>query len=208
VADDWGATPAEQAMSLPGDELPAGSATYFTRAITINAPPDQVWPWLLQIGQDRAGFYSNDWLENLIGADIHNARVIHPEWQERRLGDVVPLVPPGYLGGLAGSMITGQPGAAFGPHIRVLQPQRAIADSPGQLALLPLSNNTTRLLLRESIAANTPGGGPVGVLAGQLVWDPMHFVMEQRMLQGIKERAEHDTPRIFGRGVTGNSPRC
>jgi len=187
---NWGATEAEQLMALPGDEAAVSPETYFTRAITIDAPADKVWPWLLQIGQDRGGFYSNDWLENLIAADIHNADVIHPEWQQRQLGDVVSLVPPGYLGGLAGGAIAGQPGAAFGPHIRLLQPGRAIADTPGQFTLVPIDDHTTRLLFRESISANTPGGGVVGVIAGRLVWDPMHFVMEQRMLQGIKERAE------------------
>src|SRR5881628_3529505 len=59
----WGATAAEQRMTLAGDTVAASPATSFTRAITINAPADQVWPWLVQIGQDRAGFYSNDWLE-------------------------------------------------------------------------------------------------------------------------------------------------
>jgi hypothetical protein len=186
----WGATEAEQSLALPGDELAASPATYFTRAITIEAPPAQVWPWLVQIGQDRAGFYSNDWLENLIADDIHNADVIHPDWQTRHLGDVVPLVPPGYLGGAAGSMVAGQPGVAFGPHVWLLDPPRAIADSPGRFVLVPIDGHATRLLFRESIAANTPGGGLVGVVAGRLVWDPLHFVMVQRMLRGIRERAE------------------
>src|SRR5712692_2308658 len=82
---NWGATKAEQSMALPGDEAAASPGTSFTRAITIDAPTDKVWPWLLQIGQDRAGFYSNDWLENIIGDDIHNTDVIHPEWQQRQL---------------------------------------------------------------------------------------------------------------------------
>src|ERR1041384_5150383 len=68
---NWGSTPEERAMVLPGDAAPPDS--YFTRAITIDAPPAAVWPWLLAIGQDRAGFLSNDYLENLAGGDIHNA---------------------------------------------------------------------------------------------------------------------------------------
>jgi hypothetical protein len=86
----WGATPEEQQLALPGDGDSAPAA-YFTRAITIEAPASAVWPWLLQIGQDRAGFYSNDWLENLAFADIHNADVLRPEWQQRALGDRVPM---------------------------------------------------------------------------------------------------------------------
>src|SRR5438067_3015221 len=62
----WGATADEQRMGLPGDEAGVDpSAVYFTRAITIHAPTSEVWAWLPQIGQDRAGFYSNTWLENL-----------------------------------------------------------------------------------------------------------------------------------------------
>jgi hypothetical protein len=188
---NWGATEAEQRMALPGDEVATSPNTaYFTRAITINAPADEVWPWIVQIGQDRAGFYSNDWLENIFLADIHNANVIHREWQRRQLGDVVPLVPPDYLGGLPAKYFVGEPGATIGPHIWLLQPGRAIADTPGRFVLMPIDDHTTRLLLRESIEANTPGGGAPGVVAGRLVWDPMHFVMVQQMLQGIKERAE------------------
>src|SRR5438128_3133195 len=68
---NWGSTRDEQAIGLPGDsEAPS---TYLTRAITIDAPPAAVWPWLMQIGQDRAGFYSNDYLRNLTGTNIHNA---------------------------------------------------------------------------------------------------------------------------------------
>jgi uncharacterized protein len=78
---NWGSTPEEQAMVLPGDA--ADPSAYLTRAITIDAPPVDVWPWLMQIGQDRAGFYSNDYLENLTGANIHNADVLRPEWQVR-----------------------------------------------------------------------------------------------------------------------------
>src|SRR5919202_6348944 len=89
---NWGSTPEEQRMALPGDT--ALPSTYFTRAITINAPVSAVWPWLLAIGQDRAGFVSNDYLENLTGADIHNAETLRPEWQQRAVGDRVPMASP------------------------------------------------------------------------------------------------------------------
>jgi hypothetical protein len=170
---NWGSTSAEQAMALPGDTAPPSS--YFTRAITIDAPPSAVWPWLLAIGQDRAGFLSNDYLENLTGADIHNADVLRPEWQQRALGDKVPMGSPGQraLGGDA-TVTT----------IRILEPERVIADTPGRFVLLPQGERGTRLLLREALD-DPLRSGPFWAL-----WDPMHFVMEQRMLQGIKERAE------------------
>jgi membrane protease YdiL (CAAX protease family) len=170
---NWGATAEEQAMALPGDSAPPG--TYFTRAIAIDAPPSAVWPWLLAIGQDRAGFLSNDYLENLTGADIHNAAVLRPEWQQRALGDRVPMTSP-------------EQRAVFGDvtstTIRLLEPERAIADTPGRFVLLPAGQSSTRLLLRESLDDPLRNG------AMWVIWDPMHFVMEQRLLQGVKERAE------------------
>jgi len=84
---NWGSTEAEQQMALPGDELIPHLNGKSTLAITINASPDVVWQWLVQVGQNRAGFYSYTWLANLIGADIHNADEIHPEWQNLGVGD-------------------------------------------------------------------------------------------------------------------------
>jgi hypothetical protein len=170
----WGATPEEIARALPGDEL--APASYFTRAITIEAPPSAVWRWIVQIGQDRAGFYSNTWLENLTGANIHNADVIHPEWQQRAIGDRVPLARPDLLGGALRSVSH--------TDIVALEPERMIANIPGRFVLQPIDEHTTRLLFRESIESQGP------VVTRWLAWDPMHFVMVQRMLRGIKERAE------------------
>src|SRR6266851_428368 len=65
----WGATTEELQMALPGDD--AAPSTYLTRAITVEAPASAVWRWIVQMGQDRGGFYSNSWLENLTGSDIH-----------------------------------------------------------------------------------------------------------------------------------------
>src|SRR5437867_415937 len=90
----WGATVEEQQMALPGDAPGSRPSDYMTRAISIDATPSEVWAWLLQIGQDRAGFYSNTWLENLFAGDIHNGDQIRPKWQERAVGDRVPMSGP------------------------------------------------------------------------------------------------------------------
>jgi hypothetical protein len=170
---NWGATPEEQAMALPGDT--AAPSAYFTRAITIDAPPSAVWPWLLQIGQDRAGFYSNDWLENLAGADIHNADGLRPEWEVGAVGDRVPMT---------GSLERRLAGEVTLLTVRLLEPERVIADVPGRFVLVRQGDHATRLLLREALDIPERSG------AAWVVWDPMHFVMEQRMLRGIRERAE------------------
>lgn len=85
----WGAIDDEVAAELPGDDLVPEPASQITRAITIAAPPAAVWPWLVQIGADRAGFYSYDWLENLFGLRIHSADRIVDDWQELAVGDFV-----------------------------------------------------------------------------------------------------------------------
>ena len=160
-------------MALPGDT--AEPSAYYTRAITIEAPTSEVWPWLLAIGQDRAGFYSNTWLENLIGADIHNADTLRPEWRQRSVGDRVPMT---------GSALRHLGGEVTLLAVRILEPERVIADVPGRFVLLPQGDRATRFLLREPLG----GAERSGILS--LLWDPVHFVMEQRMLRGIKERAE------------------
>src|SRR5919202_6937513 len=85
----WGATAEEVSAALPGDDLTAEPASQVTRALTVAAPPGDVWPWLVQLGADRAGFYSYDWLENLFGLGIHSASEVVPEWRQVAVGDVV-----------------------------------------------------------------------------------------------------------------------
>jgi hypothetical protein len=90
----WGATEEEAQGMLPGDEVGPPAQIQSTRPITIDAPAEEVWPWLVQIGWGRAGFYSYNWIENLMGADLHNADRIHPEWQNLKVGDEVWMAPP------------------------------------------------------------------------------------------------------------------
>ena len=163
----WGATCEDLHKPLPGDELVPAPATQSTRAVTIEAPPEAVWPWLAQIGQDRAGFYSYDWLENLAGCEMHNADEIHPEWQWREPGETVSLHP-----------LNGLPVARF-------EPGRVLAvESWGAFVLEPHGPGDTRLIAR----GRTPRG--FGALGNALVMEIPHFVMERKMLLGIKARAE------------------
>jgi hypothetical protein len=177
---NWGATSTERQMALPGDRSSHGlpdASHRFTRAITIRAPASAVWRWLIQMGQDRAGFSSYTWLENLTGASIHNADVIHPEWQMRTIGDRVLLARPDLLGGVFAHMAQ--------TRIVALEPERLIADIPCRFVLQSVDGKTTRLLVRESLPSNLAWRA-----INLVMWDPIHFVMEQRMLRGIKERAE------------------
>jgi hypothetical protein len=88
----WGATESELRKSWPGDEL-VKQPGHCARAITIHAPAQLIWPWIIQVGQDRGGFYGYTWLEDLFQAEMKNAERIIPEFQPRRVGDVVWMAP-------------------------------------------------------------------------------------------------------------------
>jgi hypothetical protein len=169
----WGATDAELTMSLPGDAIVPVIGSQSTRAVTIHAPAEEVWKWVLQIGQERAGFYSNDWLENLTLADTHNSDEIRPEWQNRKEGDVV-------LG--AGGIVYGRSSTW---HIQAYESGKTLY-LWGSIAVLPIDAQSSRLLVRTRSAAPP---WPVQII-GELSYDWMHFVMERGMLLGIKTRAE------------------
>ena len=179
----WGTTERERATPLFGD-MPVIDARYrIDHGITIRARPEQVWPWLVQIGQDRGGFYSYERLEQMIGADIHNTDRIHPEWQHREPGDLVRAVQPGYLGGVLGD--------SLGWRISALDEGRAmVLEDWGTFALRPVDDSTTRLLIRTRGTATPTPDGMLVAPVGLLVFEPAHFIMERRMLLGIRERAE------------------
>ena len=178
----WGSTADERAAYLLGDELVQDPRYRVDHAITIHAPADSVWPWLAQLGQDRAGFYSYAWLERLIGDDIHNANRIHPEWQRRQTGDTVFAAQADYLGGRFGHA---------GWRVAAIDPGRGLyLDKWGAFVLRPVDANTTRLIIR-SRGAGTPSFAMV-VLSplNVFVFEPAHLIMQRAMMRGIRDRAE------------------
>ena len=176
----WGAGGDDVAAPLPGDELVRADAATTTRAITIDAPVECVWPWIAQIGEDRGGFYSYSWLERAAGAQIHNADVIHPWWQDPRVGDTVWLARR--FGDAARQVVVAvKPNS----HLVLMSPDDFERVRNGEKAsgawgfYLHQENGWTRLLVRGS-------GGAVGHAA----FDIAHFVMEQKMMRGIRDRAQ------------------
>lgn len=185
----WGATPAEADRAMAGDELISDPILVSTRAIGIKAGPERVWPWLAQMGQGRGGFYSYEWLENLAGLNIHNSDRIIPEMQNLKPGDLVPfwrgagvnaaVVEPGRLLVLAGT----------------LNPPKGQAAGSGDVggtwvfALEQPKPEATRLVVRSRVAKFRPAW--LGAFFMRVL-EPLHFLMERRMLQGIKARAERE----------------
>lgn len=194
----WGSTDAELAMPLPGDAPGRHPAYEMNLAVSIAAPPSEVWPWLVQIGQDRAGFYSYDWLENLLlGAGIHSANSIHPEWQHRAVGDEVRILPPGALGGLIREPIS--------MRVERVEPERALVlQMWGAFVLVPGLGDSTRLITRTQVAG--PGAPVVMSPLDLLGFQPVHFIMERKMLLGMKQRVEHAhrEPGLASRGLPGD----
>jgi hypothetical protein len=187
--DRWGATAEEIAGTFPGDELVPEPASFVNRAITIQAAPEYIYPWIVQLDARKGGWYSYTWLEtHLMKCPMVNADRIHPEWQNLKVGDEVRMcpdgsVPPPYI-------------------VAQILPNQAIVlghQEDGewvdlyQFVIVPQESGSSRLILRTRTMA--VGG----------MWTFIHpgvFVMERGMLNGIKERAEQlaqkpDAPAIL-----------
>lgn len=177
----WGATDAELDATLPGDELLPVVHHTSTRGVSIRATPEQVWPWLVQLGQGRGGFYSYDVLENLVGLGIHSADRIEAHLQDLAVGDEVHLADEMAL------------------EVGVLEPGRTLvlrspeADGPMDMpfrftwcfTLVDAPGRTSRLIVRERYAYRSPKAALIVEPASMI-----SFLMSQRMLRGIRERAE------------------
>jgi hypothetical protein len=179
----WGASEVEVDKPLPGDELITEPRFQSTRAITIHAPPEDVWPWLVQIGYGRGGFYSYDVLENaftrLFGLDAHYKSIdeIRPELQTLRVDDFVPAAPQ--------KQQDGEQANKIGWTVKRLEsPRLMVLENWGSFVLEPAEGGRTRLIVR------TRGGRTRKDAAAYLPWELPHFIMERKMLYGIKERAE------------------
>lgn len=174
---DWGATAEEALAVLPGDELLDRVAIQTTRAATVNATPESIWPWLLQMGpKPRAGVYTYDWIERLLGIDIENSGRLMPEFQHLEPGEFLPLN-KNRDNGLVVARVEAD---------RALVLRWRPATSTWAFVLVPQADGTTRLISRNRI----PGSG-IGFWLG-MVWfmEPGSLIMERKMLAGIKDRAE------------------
>jgi hypothetical protein len=161
----WGATSDERSRAYPGDVDDALSTT--TRAVAVRAPAEDVWRWLVQVGQDRGGFYSYDWLENLAGCRLRSADRLHEEWQHPEPGDPLFLFP------------------GFATALEAVDPPRSLLiRNWGAYVVEPLDDHSCRLVARSHADR-----GPAGWAYVLLVELP-HAIMERKMLLGIKSRAE------------------
>lgn len=198
---DWGSTPDERRMSLPGDDIVEDLMSHHTKAVTVQAPSHAVWPWVAQIGDRRAGFYSYDWVERATGGvhyvdGRHSATVIHPELQDVKVGD---------------RLDTASYGRSFrvGAQLTVVEPGHALVAGTWAFILEPGPDGTTRFLVRERYPGWIRLVVPrrlgmlraIGAAVDYLFGEPLHFVMERRMMLGVKQRAETSRPAMAQDGI-------
>jgi hypothetical protein len=184
----WGTYPEEREAALPGDAFSAGPP-YETRAIDIQAPAENVFAWVSQLGQNRAGFYSYTALENLVGCEMPDVRHLDPALQRWTLGDKLWMYPPDALDGMGhASLVYYEPRRAlvFGTHTP-LDPPGSPPSGSWSFVVEPTGAGSARLFTRGS------GGSTHGLLGRaftRTVFEPLHFAMERRMLEGIRGLAE------------------
>jgi len=174
----WGTTSSDLAKAMAGDGLIVKPTFTYTMAATIDAQPEHIWPWLVQMGYQRGGLYSYDWLDRLFGfLDRPSATRILPEFQHLAVGDRIPL-PHGQ----------GYPVAAVEPGRALVLDMRNMwgFDWVWQFGLYAVDKNRTRLLSRSALHPLTIWTWLFSVV----VIEPAAFLMTRRMLLGLKQRAE------------------
>jgi len=168
----WGATAEESVARLPGDELLENADGVATRAITIDAPTSAVWPWIAQMGPaPRGGAYTYDWIENLLGLNMHSAETLLPDYQHPQVGD-------GF--GYGGNKMS----------YRIVEPEHVLATQSADgnwvwSFILVEQDGRTRLISRNRFRLPR-----LRDKIGMIPMEPGSLLMERKMLYGIKRRAE------------------
>jgi hypothetical protein len=183
----WGIDPSAAARTMPGDDLVPSPRWSWTHAIDIDAPPAAVWPWIAQVGADRGGFYSYQWLENLAGCRLRNAECVHPEWELAAGQGLVlhPVAPPLPLAAVErGRYLVAH--AAAPPRAKA--ERRPWVEASWLFLIEPLDPGHCRLVSRYRAACSDDLRTRLSF--GPALVEPIGNEMDRRMLQGVKTRVE------------------
>jgi hypothetical protein len=168
----WGATTDEVQSEFPVEEFISPNRIVSIRAINIQAPKENIYPWIAQTGQNRGGFNSYYWLENVFGAKMVNAETIHPEWQQPQPGDTV------YYGRKQGYGL-----------VSLVKPNEYYSLQGWTFYLHSIDSQNSRLLIRYPSMEVRQSGFAQFYYYG--LFESLHFIMETRMMMGIKQKAEN-----------------
>ena len=175
----WGSTAEERVETLPGDDRTVDARYVTTRAVTIRAPAEAVWPWLVQMGQDRAGFYTHNWVERLLHSGIPDTHEIEPAWQSLAAGDLVRTNRD------IGGKPMGWPVVEVEPGRWLVVRSNSMPAGTYAFVVRPVDASTSRLIIRDR-ARWKPWEWPFAVL----VYEPLHGYMETGLLEGVRQRVE------------------
>jgi hypothetical protein len=184
----WGSTVEERARPLPGDDIEPEARYVTTRALTIGAPASAIWPWLVQMGQDRAGFYTHNWVERLLRSGIPDTSVIRPEWQHLAIGDLMRTNHD------IGGKPMGWPVAAVDEGRALVVTSKSMPAGTYAFVIEPIDADSSRLIVRDRARWKLTEW-PFAAL----VYEPLHAYMETGLIKGVKHRAEavqHGLPGI------------
>ncbi|HEY0712177.1 MAG TPA: hypothetical protein VGF45_05865 [Polyangia bacterium] len=186
----WGTTPEERTRSMPGDEVLPGATDQETRAITVAAPADRVFAWLAQTGQDRGGFFSYELLEDLVGCEMENLDHLDPSLQHWQIGDKLWMYPAHKLNGVGHAPLVAMvPGRALTFGTR--QIGTSLAQPPDATWTFYVEPTASPGASRLYMRGRAMGGIGLGAqIFDDMVFEPMHFAMERRMMEVVKARAE------------------
>lgn len=185
----WGATDYEFDRMMPGDDMLPVARWASTHAINIEATPDEVWPWVIQIGQGRGGFYSYDTLENMIGNHTPNAEAVMEEFQDLRAGDEIRLHRTNLLPALEVREVNAPHHLLLGREPQYDRKYECTIGLTWLFLLEPTPEGHTRLLVRWRMFYD-PDTIQNRLTFGAAVVEPITYVMETKMMEGIKQRAE------------------
>jgi hypothetical protein len=179
----WGSTAEERTRPLPGDDVTPDAKYVTTRAATIRAPAHAIWPWLVQMGQDRAGFYTHNWVERVLQSGIPDTSVIRPEWQDLEVGDLIRTNHD------IGGKPMGWPVVAIEPGRSLVVTSRMMPTGTYAFVVEPIDEDTSRLIVRDR-ARWRWSEWPFAAL----VYEPLHAYMETGLINGVRRRAEAGLP--------------
>ena len=175
----WGSSVEERARQLPGDDLDRDATYVTTRALTVEAPAVAIWPWLVQMGQDRAGFYTHNWVERLLRSGIPDTAVVRPEWQHLEVGDLVRTNRD------IGGKPMGWPVAAVEHGRALVVTSKSMPAGTYAFVIEPIDAARSRVIVRDRARwkwTERPFAA--------LVYEPLHAYMETGLLKGVKRRVE------------------